>query len=83
MASRYQASSRDAKRLAEEVSRLISREGTLFEGSNSEGVLFIIDRSEDPVTPLLNKWTYEAMVCFYYPFVVDFGVILIIFVMKF
>lgn len=59
---RYQASCRDAKRLAEEVARSISRESALFEESVSEGALLIIDRSEDPVTPLLNQWTYEAMV---------------------
>ncbi|VDD91413.1 unnamed protein product [Enterobius vermicularis] len=59
---RYQASCKDAKRLAEEVARSVSRESTLFEGSVSEGTLLIIDRSEDPVTPLLNQWTYEAMV---------------------
>lgn len=61
---RYQASSTDAKRLAEEVARSISRESTLFEGSVAEGALLIIDRNEDPVTPLLNQWTYEAMVVF-------------------
>lgn len=24
--------------------------------------LLIVDRKEDPVTPLLNQWTYQAMV---------------------
>lgn len=24
--------------------------------------MVILDRSEDPVSPLLNQWTYEAMV---------------------
>lgn len=24
--------------------------------------MLILDRSEDPVSPLLNQWTYEAMV---------------------
>lgn len=24
--------------------------------------LLIVDRREDPVTPLLNQWTYQAMV---------------------
>lgn len=26
------------------------------------GLLFIFDRKEDPVTPLLNQWTYQAMI---------------------
>jgi vacuolar protein sorting-associated protein 45 len=25
------------------------------------GVLFLFDRKEDPVTPLINQWTYQAM----------------------
>lgn len=25
-------------------------------------VLLIVDRKEDPVTPLLNQWTYQAMI---------------------
>ncbi|MFH4977828.1 hypothetical protein AB6A40_004537 [Gnathostoma spinigerum] len=59
---RYQASNRDTKRLAEEVSRTVVREEALFENSRNDALLLIIDRSEDPVTPLLNQWTYEAMV---------------------
>lgn len=27
----------------------------------SNCLLLIIDRREDPVTPLLNQWTYQAM----------------------
>lgn len=41
------------------------REESLFENTKQDAVLLIIDRSDDPVTPLLNQWTYEAMVCFY------------------
>lgn len=26
------------------------------------GLLFIYDRREDPITPLLNQWTYQAMI---------------------
>lgn len=30
-------------------------------GTSHNSLLLIIDRREDPVTPLLNQWTYEAM----------------------
>jgi vacuolar protein sorting-associated protein 45 len=33
-----------------------------FRQSDPAPVLLIIDRREDPVTPLLNQWTYQAMV---------------------
>uniref|UniRef100_A0A0M3K873 Vacuolar protein sorting-associated protein 45 n=1 Tax=Anisakis simplex TaxID=6269 RepID=A0A0M3K873_ANISI len=59
---RYQSSSRDSKRLADEVMKAIIREESLFETSKSDALLLIVDRSDDPVTPLLNQWTYEAMV---------------------
>lgn len=28
----------------------------------SETTVLILDRREDPVTPLLNQWTYQAMI---------------------
>uniref|UniRef100_A0A1I7W251 Vacuolar protein sorting-associated protein 45 n=1 Tax=Loa loa TaxID=7209 RepID=A0A1I7W251_LOALO len=59
---RYQKSNKDSKMLAEEVAKAIAREENLFENAKTDTVLLIIDRSEDPVTPLLNQWTYEAMV---------------------
>nr|CDP94323.1 BMA-VPS-45, isoform b [Brugia malayi] len=59
---RYQKSNKDSKLLAEEVAKAIAREESLFENAKADTVLLIIDRSEDPVTPLLNQWTYEAMV---------------------
>ena len=34
----------------------------MFEGCKSDALLLIVDRCEDPVSPLLNQWTYEAMV---------------------
>jgi vacuolar protein sorting-associated protein 45 len=30
-------------------------------GKDQNGLLFIFDRKEDPVTPLLNQWSYQAM----------------------
>lgn len=29
---------------------------------NPNGVLFLYDRREDPITPLLSQWTYQAMI---------------------
>jgi vacuolar protein sorting-associated protein 45 len=31
-------------------------------GREINGLLFLFDRKEDPVTPLLNQWTYQAMI---------------------
>ncbi|VDO64401.1 unnamed protein product [Heligmosomoides polygyrus] len=59
---RYQRSSEDCKRLAEELNQVMRREEGLFDNAKRDTVLLILDRSEDPVTPLLNQWTYEAMV---------------------
>ncbi|KAH7695567.1 vacuolar protein sorting-associated protein 45 [Aphelenchoides avenae] len=59
---RYQKTSRDAQRLSEELCKTTVREDALFEGCKSDALLLIVDRSEDPVSPLLNQWTYEAMV---------------------
>jgi vacuolar protein sorting-associated protein 45 len=30
-------------------------------GREQNGLLFLFDRKEDPVTPLLNQWSYQAM----------------------
>ncbi|VDO83913.1 unnamed protein product [Haemonchus placei] len=59
---RYQRSSEDCKRLAEDLNQVMRREEGLFDNAKRDAVLLIVDRSEDPVTPLLNQWTYEAMV---------------------
>ena len=31
-------------------------------GNNQNGLLFIFDRKEDLVTPLINQWTYQAQI---------------------
>uniref|UniRef100_A0A0D2ZXJ5 Vacuolar protein sorting-associated protein 45 homolog n=1 Tax=Brassica oleracea var. oleracea TaxID=109376 RepID=A0A0D2ZXJ5_BRAOL len=33
-----------------------------FRRTESSPLLLVIDRRDDPVTPLLNQWTYQAMV---------------------
>ncbi|RWS23563.1 Vacuolar protein sorting-associated protein 45-like protein [Leptotrombidium deliense] len=67
---RYQSSSTMCQKLAERVKHVLNKEGSLFnfKSSNYTGdtniippVLLILDRRSDVVTPLLNQWTYQAM----------------------
>ncbi|KAK5642700.1 hypothetical protein RI129_008867 [Pyrocoelia pectoralis] len=60
---RYQKFSNLCHELAQKVDELINKESTLFTfGQSSQPLLLILDRRCDPVTPLLNQWTYQAMV---------------------
>ncbi|KAF9961468.1 vacuolar protein sorting-associated protein 45 [Mortierella alpina] len=61
---RYQKQSAMAKRLAAEIQFQIQQEGQLFDfrKSDTAPILLILDRRNDPVTPLLSQWTYQAMV---------------------
>ncbi|OIT38163.1 PREDICTED: vacuolar protein sorting-associated protein 45 homolog [Nicotiana attenuata] len=62
---RYSRTSDVAKRIAHEASKLMyQQESGLFDFRRTEvsPLLLIIDRRDDPVTPLLNQWTYQAMV---------------------
>uniref|UniRef100_A0A7N6AV94 Vacuolar protein sorting-associated protein 45 n=1 Tax=Anabas testudineus TaxID=64144 RepID=A0A7N6AV94_ANATE len=61
---RYQLSSDTSKRLAENVKQIITKEYELFDFRKTEvpPLLLILDRSDDAITPLLNQWTYQAMV---------------------
>lgn len=61
---RYQKNSKLCKELGQRIDDLVSKESSLyaFGGANSPLLLLIVDRRDDPITPLLNQWTYQAMV---------------------
>ncbi|KAF8411675.1 hypothetical protein HHK36_004233 [Tetracentron sinense] len=62
---RYQRTSDTAKRIAQETAKLMyQQESGLFDFRRTETspLLLVVDRRDDPVTPLLNQWTYQAMV---------------------
>ncbi|KAI7836541.1 hypothetical protein COHA_009606 [Chlorella ohadii] len=65
---RYQRGSEICERFAQSLHHLTAiEERELFDfGSRGGGegapVLLILDRQDDPVTPLLSQWTYQAMV---------------------
>ena len=64
-AIRAQSNSEVARRVASDVARLAyEREQGLFDFRRTEGAsqLVILDRLDDPVTPLLSQWTYQAMI---------------------
>ncbi|KAK0621307.1 Sec1-like protein [Bombardia bombarda] len=61
---RYQKNSLLAKKLASEVRYSMTQEDTLFDFRkvDTPPILLVLDRREDPITPLLTQWTYQAMV---------------------
>ncbi|GME38246.1 vacuolar protein sorting-associated protein 45 [Neofusicoccum parvum] len=61
---RYQRNSLLAKKLATEVRYQMTQEEQLFDfrKTDTPPILLIVDRRDDPVTPLLTQWTYQAMV---------------------
>ncbi|CAF4402911.1 unnamed protein product, partial [Adineta steineri] len=54
-----------ARILADKLSSTLKRQAD-FTASNTndynQTIVLIIDRREDAITPLLNQWTYQAMV---------------------
>ncbi|KAF9869350.1 vacuolar protein sorting-associated protein 45 [Colletotrichum karsti] len=61
---RYARNSPLTRKLATEVRYRITQEEQLFDFRkvDTPPILLILDRREDPVTPLLTQWTYQAMV---------------------
>ncbi|CAL5223597.1 g6136 [Coccomyxa viridis] len=64
---RYQRGSEMCEKLAQSLHHLTtSEERELFDfgkrGGETAPIIMIMDRKEDPVTPLLLQWTYQAMV---------------------
>lgn len=53
-----------AKKLGQDLSYQMSAESQLFDfrPTSVPPLLLILDRRNDPVTPLLTQWTYQAMV---------------------
>mmetsp|Transcript_25106 Transcript_25106/g.30915 ORF Transcript_25106/g.30915 Transcript_25106/m.30915 type:complete len:591 (-) Transcript_25106:38-1810(-) len=61
---RYQARSAFAQQLARDIhEKIVSDQIFHFRSSGRRGcLLLVLDRVDDPVTPLLSQWTYQAMV---------------------
>lgn len=61
---RYQKNSLLAKKLATEVRYQMTQEDQLFDfrKTDTSPILLLVDRRDDPVTPLLTQWTYQAMI---------------------
>jgi len=61
---RYTDWSLPCQKLADKIHNLMNKESNLFDFSQRQGkpLLLILDRRDDCVTPLLNQWTYQAMV---------------------
>ncbi|MCJ1247812.1 vacuolar protein sorting-associated protein 45 [Trapelia coarctata] len=61
---RYEKNSLMSKKLATEVRYQMTQEEQLFDfrKTDTPPMLLILDRRDDPITPLLTQWTYQAMV---------------------
>lgn len=61
---RYEKNSVVGRKLATELGYQMQQEAALFDfrKADTPPILLLLDRRNDPVTPLLNQWSYQAMV---------------------
>ena len=61
---RYEKNSLMAKKLATEIRYQMTQEEHLFDFRkiDTPPILLLLDRRDDPITPLLTQWTYQAQV---------------------
>ena len=61
---RFPKNSHLCGKMAEKMEKLMANEKQLFGWSQPSvpPLLMILDRKDDPITPLLSQWTYHAMV---------------------
>lgn len=58
---RYQCSSAFVQRVAAELVSILKSDPALYDYPAHDAVLLLMDRNDDPLTPLLTPWTYQAM----------------------
>lgn len=62
---RYSKHSQRASKIASMISDVMSSESELlakYSKDDEQATLIILDRRDDPITPLLNQWTYQSMI---------------------
>ncbi|RNF05411.1 putative vacuolar protein sorting-associated protein [Trypanosoma rangeli] len=58
---RFEQNSAFARRVAVELGDILNKNAELYNYKNKDGLLLILDRRSDALTPLLTPWTYQAM----------------------